>query len=682
MLIAAKTWQVQFVEGAHWVAKASSLTTKYHNIEAVRGNIYASDGSLLATSVPIYEVRMDVNADALTKERFYEGLDSLAYCLSSLFKDKPPLAWKQKLISARNSGDRYFLVQRNVNYNQLKQLKTFPIFRTGRYKGGMIYLQQNKRQRPFQVLAARTIGYDRESIQPVGLEGAYKKELSGVSGKRLMQKIAGGNWMPINDDNEIAPIDGSDLFTTIDINIQDVAENALLLQLQKHDADHGCVVVMEVSTGEIKAIANLSHVGNGRYYESYNYAIGESTEPGSTFKLAALMAAMEDGYVDIYDSVDTEGGSYMFYDKTMYDSKEGGYGKISVKESFALSSNVAISKLINQNYSKKPQDFIDKLHKMNLNMPLGLEISGEGKPEIKNTSEKSWSGVSLPWMSIGYEVKMTPLQILAFYNAVANNGVYVRPRFVSHTSRLGKVEESFQTTIINSKIASPQTIKKAQEVLEAVVEIGTARNLKNPYYRIAGKTGTAQIANDKYGYKYKSKVSHQASFCGYFPAENPKYSCIVVVNAPSRNVFYGNLVAGPIFKEIADKIYATSINIHKELGPENYASITPLPVSKNGNIDDLQTVFQKLNISYVNHAEQSDWVFTKTQVDKVDVVGLKLENGLMPDVVGMNIRDAIYLLENAGVSVEFHGIGVIKNQNPAKGTPLKNIQKVKLDLIS
>src|SRR5690606_6928859 len=450
----------------------------------------------------------------------------------------------------------------------------------------------------FNILAARTIGYDREGIQPVGIEGAYSKELRGINGKRLEQKIAGGVWMPISDENEIEPVDGSDVYSTIDVNIQDVAESALMKQLKKHHAGYGCVAVMEVATGEIKAIANLQRVKDSTYYESYNFAVGAATEPGSTFKLPALMAAFEDGYLDLDDMVDTEDGTTKFYDAVMRDSHKGGYGKISIKESFVKSSNVAISKEINRVYSKDPQKFIDRLNKMYVNKKLGIELAGEGTPYIKNTDDKSWSGITLPWMSIGYEVELTPLNILTFYNTVANNGKMVKPKFVREIRHRGQLVRKIETEVLNPSVCSEKTIKMAKEMLEGVVEEGTAKNLKNEVYKIAGKTGTAQIANKKLGYKYKNdlKVSHQASFVGYFPADNPKYTCIVVVNAPSKGVYYGNLVAGPIFKEVADKVYATSIEIHKEIHKKENQAKSRIPYAKDGYYPDLKRVYEEFSL--------------------------------------------------------------------------------------
>lgn len=680
MVILAQTFNVQYVEGAEWKQKAENLTTAYRKIDAVRGNIYAVDGSLLATSVPIYEVRFDSKTEALTDDIFYNEVDELSSQLSKLFRDKSQNQYKKELVAARKKGVRYQLIKRNVKYTDLQLLKTFAIFNRGQYKGGLIYTQQNKRVRPFNKLAARTIGYEREGIKPVGLEGAYTHHLQGVNGKRLMKKIAGGVWMPITDENEIEPLDGSDIYTTIDVNLQDVAENALETQLMLHEADHGSVILMEVSTGSIKAIANLQRRKDGSYDESYNFAIGESTEPGSVFKLASLMAAFEDGYLTLEDMVNTEDGTTKFYGATMKDSHEGGYGVISVQKSFEVSSNVAISKLIVKNYGSKPQEFVDRIYKMNLGKKLGLEIAGEGQPIIRNTSEASWSGLSLPWMSIGYEIHLTPLQILTFYNAVANDGKMVKPRFVSHINQRGQVVKEIKTEVINNSICSKKTIEMAKKMLEGVVENGTAKNLKNANFKIAGKTGTAQIANKSGGYKNAAKISHQASFVGYFPADAPKYSCIVVVAAPSRNVYYGNLVAGPIFKEVADKIYSTSFDIHKPLASREPLALSKIPYSKDGSLKDLVKVYAELDVKTQRRGKVGEWASVSTSEKQVEIQSKKVNSTLVSNVVGMGIKDALFILENQGLEVKFKGNGVVKTQSILPGSKIINGSTIILEL--
>ena len=677
--IIGKALYIQVWEGEYWRERAENLTTVFRDIEAVRGNIYSDDGSMMATSIPIYEIRMDMNADGLTDERFNEGIDSLCINLSDLFQDKTPIQWKRELKEARTSGERYHLIKRKVKFHQMKAMREFPIFRLGKFDGGFIVLQQNRRELPFRMLAARTIGYEREDIAPVGLEGAYSAQLSGVSGKRLMQKISGGIWMPINDENEVEPQDGFDVHTTINLNIQDVAENALLKQLTLHDAHHGCVILMEVETGEIKAIANLSKDDDGDYWEYYNYAIGESTEPGSTFKLASLVTALEDGYISLTDSIDTGDGEAEFHGEVMHDSKEDGYGKISIERAFAVSSNIGVMRVIEKFYSKQPEKFMKGLRRMGLGDPIGIEIAGEGQPLIKSPSDNSWSLITPLWTSIGYEVKMTPLQILTFYNAIANDGKMVKPKFVRQITDKSSVVQEVETEVIHERICSEKTAKNAQTLLESVVTEGTAMNLRNANYAIAGKTGTARIANSTEG--YGKKISYQASFAGYFPADNPKYSCIVVVNAPNRSSYYASHVAGPIFEEIADKVYATSINIHDELEHQSeITSMTHIPVSKNGAQADLFTVFDGLKIPIESANPDNKWVITQTGSDRVKMDRRAVTENLVPNVKGMSAQDAVFILENVGLTVVLKGRGAIREQSIQPGERIVKGNRIILEL--
>lgn len=688
LAIVGKALKIQLVEGAELKEKVQNLTLMDKSIEAVRGNIYASDGSLLATSIPIYEVRFDANADAISDQLFNDNVDSLAICLSNLFQDKSMATYRMELRNARESGARYHLIKRKVKYPDLKKMKEFPIFNRGKYKGGFIFVQRNKRERPFRILAARTIGYEREGVSPVGLEGAYSKDLKGVDGQRLMQKITGGVWMPVSDADEVEPEDGKDIYTTIDVNLQDVAESALLKQLEKHQADHGTVVLMEVKTGAVKAIANLKKTESGSFYEAYNYAIGERTEPGSTFKLPALVAAIEDGLVDMGDIIDCGDGSRKFYDKTMYDSnyEDGGWGKITAKRVLEVSSNIGMAEIITRAYGENPQKFIDHLAAMNLRTKLGIEIEGEGEPYIKNANDKTWSGISLPWMAHGYELQMTPLQILTYYNAIANDGVMVKPKFVEKITQGRKVVKEIDTEILNPRICSKETVQKVKRALEGVVEQGTASNLKNADYKIAGKTGTAQIAKDgRYGVyedknKKKRQVSHQASFAGYFPADNPEYSCIVVINAPSRNVYYGNLVAGPIFKEVADKVYANSLEMHKELEEQKFYASSAIPYSKHGHKQDAKQVFDAIGVEVQSKADDAEWIVTSTQSESVTLAPRSIKENLVPNVVGMGLRDAIFLLENQGLRVKVSGSGMVKTQSLQAGMRHFKGQEIQIEL--
>ncbi|MCX6253196.1 MAG: penicillin-binding protein 2 [Bacteroidia bacterium] len=560
---------LQYVQRGKWSDMSEKFVYKTAEIPANRGDILTNDGRLLASSVPYYTIYMDTRSSGMSAATWSNGINGLSAGLAKFLGERSAAGWKSVITNARRKGDRYFLIKRKVDYETLKQLKELPIFREGQYKGGMVAQAENRRILPNSDLAARTIGYLNLGIEgnEVGVEGAFDKDLAGKNGVAVKQRLTGGDWITVDGPNSVESRDGNDVVTTLDIDLQDVATTALLNQLRKHDAHHGCAVLMEVATGDIKAIANLELGSDGDYHETYNYAIGESTEPGSTFKLASLLAAIEDGVIDTGDIVDTGTGSVKFYNKIIRDTKEEGYGKLTVKEVFEKSSNVGTSKLIYEHYKDKPKEFVNRLYAMKLNQKLDLQIKGEGEPLIRYPGDKLWSGLSLPMMSHGYEVQMTPLQILNFYNAVANGGRMMRPRFVTEILRNGTVIKSYEPDVIINSIASRSTIKKAKKMMEGVVEHGTATNLKNANYKIAGKTGTAQIAKDKYGYRQGARVSYQASFVGYFPAENPLYSCIVVVNAPSNGVYYGNLVAGSVFREISDKVYAT--RFFRDYRPEN-----------------------------------------------------------------------------------------------------------------
>jgi cell division protein FtsI (penicillin-binding protein 3) len=662
--IIGKAGYIQFVEGDIWREKGKVMNLKVEKIEATRGNIMASDGSLLAASVPLFNLRIDAGNTHFNDQYFYDNVDSLALCLSNLFNDKSKAIYKQILIKGRKNNNRYLLLKRDITYTQLKKLRKFPIFRDGKYKGGVIAEEKSKRVLPYQWLAFRTIGWDKDGSQnDVGLEGAYSDILKGESGSRLMQRIGSGAWRPSNEENEIDPQNGHDIITSIDINIQDVAEDALMRQLIKNEADHGCAILMEVSTGFIVAIANLGKNEKGFYEEKFNYAIGESSEPGSTFKTASLLAALDDGLIDTSRIVDTEDGTTRFANRVMRDSHKGGYGKISVARAFELSSNVAISKAIVDAYKDKPQGLIDRFYFMRLNQTLGLDIPGEGQPNIKNTDHKYWSKVSLPWMSIGYEIAMTPLQTLAFYNAIANNGVMVKPQFIKEIRSSGILTKKFETVVLKDKIVkNHDAILQMRKLLEGVVENGTATNLRNPVYKIAGKTGTAQIAQNNKGY---NKSNYKASFAGYFPADNPKYSCIVVINNPTKGIYYGGSIAGPVFKEIADKVYATRLSPDDSVNEKFLATTIK---NASGSSNELAYLLKHSNLKLPG---DSDYIKIETNDTVTMVRSLVLNDDVMPEVIGMGARDAVYVLESAGLNVKVVGKGKVRKQSIVPGSAYK-----------
>ncbi len=664
-------FSLKIFEAEKWRSKARDIDKNENIVEANRGEILDSQGRKLACSVPGYRLYMDLLAEGLTDELFNAHVDSLAFCLAGFFKDKSAASYKRELQMARKAGRRYHLINRQrISYTELKTVRTFPLFRLGRNKGGFIPEQFDRRELPFGSLAARTIGklYGESSKGGmVGIEQAYNDVLSGTSGTSLMKRIS-GRWVA---EVVVPPVDGLNVVTTVDIAIQDVAEHALQNQLMKHNASYGVAILMEVQTGAIKAMVNLHRIRQGVYVEDYfNYAIGEASEPGSTFKLPVIMAALEDKVVKITDTIDTGNGTYRYFDRLMRDSQQGGYGKLSLGEVFEKSSNIGISRIIYDSYKENPRRFVDRLYNMGLNMPLDIEIKGEDKPLIKYPGDNLWSGVTLPWMSIGYEVKQTPLQILTFYNSVANNGRMVRPMFVKGYSRHGKMVESFSPYEINPSVASRETIATAHELLLRVVENGTASNIRNSEYLIAGKTGTAQVAKEGGGYQ-SGGVEYQASFVGYFPADDPKYSCIVVVRAPSNNVYYGNVVAGTVFREIADRVYATLAYPGREhesaLGGLNYN----YPYSKGGKIDDLTVIYDDLKFPVMKKTLVADWVSTLATDSGVLLRPKPIPDGLVPSVIGMGAKDAIAILENIGLKVHFQGVGRVTSQSLQAGASFR-----------
>lgn len=634
VVIIFRLFKLQYVEGDKYRKLSEEKTVKNDTIFANRGNVYAADGNLLATSMSKFTIRMDVVS--VDSEVFEKNIRALSESLSELL-GKPASYYQKKLRNAKKRRNRYLLIARNVGYNDYVRMKSFPIFNRGVYRGGFIAEQKTVRVHPIGKIAERTIGYD-DYRGGAGIEGAFADYMQGENGWRLKQKIAKGQWKPINDVNEKEPIDGSDVITTIDVNIQDITHHALLRQMEYFEADHGCAVVMEVETGEIKAISNLGRTSKGRYYEKRNYAVWESHEPGSTFKLASLMVALEDKVVDTSTVVDCEKGRIYINNRKVEDSKRGGHGKISLGRVFEVSSNVGIVKTIQKYYDKNPKKFTDKIKSFGLDQLTGVKIKGEGKPYIPQPSEKSWSPISLEWMAWGYGIHLTPLQTLAFYNAVANDGKLVKPYFVKELRVGGKVEESFGTEVLKEKIASQETIDKVRKVMENTIKYGTGKRIYSPNFSMAGKTGTAKKyiprtknAKGEYEGGYYSNQKYVASFAGFFPADEPKYSCIVVVHSPKKEKgYYGAIVAAPIFKEIAQKIY-TSTAINNQFVSDE--------ISEEVLGKEYQEYYQKL----------------------------RKYKTIMPKVIGMSGMDAVALLENMGLKVKFSGVGKVTEQSVDRG---------------
>jgi len=670
--VAAKVGHVQFVEGEKWSKLGEDLTFDYKTVKATRGNIFSDNGSLLATSLPFYKVAMDPTM--INEDIFNKGLDSLSIKLSKFYKDKSKEDYRRMLKDARESGKQYLIINRKqINYQSKKEMESWPIFREGRYKGGVIFEKMDVRYRPFSNLSRRTIGFVNENGNGAGLEYSFNSALGGQNGEALFQKIAGGAWKPIFDGNNKKAVDGLDIQTTLDINLQDVAETSLFKAMREHEADEGTVVVMEVKTGEIKAISNLSREGD-QYYEKYNHAVGGLFEPGSTFKLVTMMALLEETNIELTDSINTGNGEFTFYKHKVRDHHEGGFGRISVQQAFELSSNVAMAKLTDKHFGLKPKNFIDYLDKLKLSKPLGLQISGELFPKITRPEDKDWSGITLPWMAYGYGFEISPLHTLTLFNAIANEGEMIKPILVKSVRLADETIQEFETETLNSSVCSDKTLAKLKILLEGVVENGTAKNLKNSYYRIAGKTGTAQILEKgKYTKKYIT------SFVGYFPAHAPKYSAIVLIKNPKGWQQTGNSVAGPVFKDIADNIYSRDLELHTPMVEKEVLEAGVFPTIRAGNQEELTMLCNELGIS--NHTNtDEEWIKAARNGNSVTWKKNAIVKDRVPDVTGMTFRDAIYLLEKSGLRVIHEGKGRVTDQSLSPGTKFSRGTRIKIVL--
>ena len=653
----------------------TSSQPRFFTVEAPRGNILSDDGSLLAISMPLYNIFLDMSvmSDVLFERHIVEISDALA----NLFEDKTAEEYDQFLRLAKNSKkNKYVRLQLKVTHNDLIVLKSLPIFKLGQNRGGLIAEQRPNRETPFGLLAQRTVGVLRD-VNPVGIERAFNQTLSGVDGRHLKRKIAQKVWVPQDSEGNYLPKAGKDIVTTINIDMQDVAEKALERTLIKENADWGCVVLMEVETGEVKVIANLMKDTLDRVSEKYNYALAMHDAPGSTFKLASIIAGLEDGKFSVNDSVDLQRGRIKYYDRVMRDSPHD-FRKVTIEKAFIISSNVGISKIINESYKSDPTEYIDRIYKMGLSTALQLELPYPPALKMPVPNKGGWSGITLPWMSTGYEMALSPLHMLTFYNAIANKGKMMNPIFTTAILEDGKEIEYKKPVVVNPSICSESTIEKIMPLLVGVVEEGTAQNIRTDKYRIAGKTGTTVL--NYAGRKEGEDKKYQASFTGFFPADNPKYSCIVVVSNPKNGQVYGSKVAAPIFKELADKVYALDMDIHIPISIAE--SFKNLPKVKQGETDKTKVVLSQLNID----CETTDAAYmisltTKSSVNLlVRKVEEDLQNGRMPSLKGMNLQDAVYLLETYGFSVVTTGSGGIVKQSIKKGESIKKGCVIKLDL--
>ncbi len=659
--IVGRAFYLQTYKGDYYISLADSLTIFPKTIDAERGNIYAADGRLLATTLPVFDVRIDFKVTHEFSELFEQKVDSFALLMSATFKDKTKEQYLRELWRERNKKTRYYLLKRNVNYALMNEMRTWPLFREGQYKSGLIAVQDNKRLMPFGWLAERTIGYTNKAHGGAGLEKRFDSVLTGTEGKVLVQKIAGGVTIPLESVENIPSKPGRDVYTTIDIEYQDVAQDALHRALKHHGADHGCVVLMETATGKIRAIANLGRTKDSSYSELKNYAVWEAEAPGSTFKLATVAALMEDGHVNSNTKVEMGDGSAKFYKLTIKDHGTPEAAVMDLKRCIEVSSNVAVAKLADQYYNSNKQKFYTHLERFGFAEPVGIEIDGAAKPILHPV--KKWNGTSVPYLAHGYELQITPLHTLNFYNTIANNGVMIRPTMIEKVTEYNHTIDSFETTVIREQVLSAQTLANLRMMLEGVVENGTAKNLKTDYLKIAGKTGTAKIAQGKEGYK---KAVYQASFCGYFPAENPLYTMIVVINSPSQNGYYGNVVAGTIFREVADKVYSKSLKMQKPI--QQLIAVKENPDAQKGYANDMRVLYSYLG-NKVNQVNSDYAVVNKTE--KMVVLNpAPINENSIPDVTGLSLKDALYLLESNGLKVSVVGKGKVNNQSLKPGEPI------------
>jgi len=680
LIIIARILIIQNVDTQKWIQIAKDLRSNTTDIWAKRGNICADDGSILSTSVPYYEIRMDMMAPRV-QQLFAKESEQVVEELSSFF-GFPATDFRIRFKAAFDKNNRWFLINpQQIDHNKFQDFKLLKTMSRNRFGSALVVVTENRRILPHGDLASRTIGVLNKgafggvhgNVGYTGVEGLSENYLAGVNGLALKRNLS-GSWIntPL-----IEPKEGKDVITTINVNLQDYAQTALGKQMEISQAEWGTAIVMEVKTGNIKAIANMGRKKDGTYGETYNFAFGHAgcSEPGSTFKLMSLMVAMEEGYVDTMDMFDTGRGEWEYKGQKMLDSDKAGHGLISMKRIFELSSNIGTAKIITKFYEGKEKDFINRLYSFGLNKPLGLGFLGEAEPRIKYPTDPDWWGPSLAWIAHGYEIKIAPIQTLTFYNAVANYGVMVKPKFVDEVREDGIPIRKFQTEVINPSLCSKTTLIKAQDMLKGVCIRGTGKNLKNRYYTIAGKTGTAVIANEDKGYVNGGAKKYQASFCGYFPADNPKYSCIVVIVGP-QGAFYGGSVAGPVFRGIADKVYASYL----DQGADSIPKHREVPEVKPGVREDVMLFAQELGFKTQEQNMTADHVAVTNDSVTVFINGVNDIPGTVPDVIGMGPSDATYLLEKSGYATKTNGFGRVYRQSPSPGSSVTKGELVSLEL--
>jgi cell division protein FtsI (penicillin-binding protein 3) len=680
--IFGKAVYIQQVQGNHWRSMSDSLHVKLDEIEAERGTIFSEDGQMLSTSIPQFDIYMDFRVDALREKSgqlFRTHIDSLSLAWANLFKDQTASAFKTLLLQGYKNEEGYFLLRKKISFREYEQLRKFPLFRLGRYKSGMIANEKTIRLNPYQMLAFRTIGLARDSNK-VGLEMTYDSLLKGRNGKRTVRTIAGGVSVPIDDTYEIEPETGKDIVSTIDVFIQDITETALMKMMIQNEAEQGCAIVMEVKTGKIKAIANLGKRSNGNYWEDFNYAI-TPTEPGSTFKLATMMALLEDKKVSLNQGINLEYGAWKIASQTVYDSEIHKENETTVQHAFEMSSNVAMAKLAAMHYAATPNQFLKHLKRMRMDTVTGIDLIGERSPVIYKPGGRFWGPTTLPWMAFGYNLSVSPLQTTVLYNAVANKGKMMRPYLVSAVKEEGVLIREFDPKVIDEKICSDLTLQQLQTCLEGACTAtgGTGTKLfKNASYRVAGKTGTALVANGNRGYADKI---YQSSFAGYFPADDPQYTCVVIIkNKPHAAVYYGGSVAGPVFKEIADRLYSTYII------PSNTAGASKKKTDSTafryvGNKQDMALVASKLALRYTDSTYLTDeWTEMNAKDARLVMNKKNIAGNTMPELKGMGLKDVVYLCENMGLKITVKGKGKVIAQSVLPGQQVAKGQLVNVAL--
>ena len=691
--IVVKAGITMFAERQYWQDVADRFVKENVTVKPNRGNIISSDGKLMASSLPEYRIYMDfMSGEKYEKRRKKDqarrdsiltaNMDSICIGLHKIFPDKSAAQFKAHLKKGRQAKSRNYLIYpKRISYIQYKEVKRLPVFCLNRYKGGFKELAYNQRKKPFGSLAARTLGdvyADTAKGARNGIELAFDTILKGRDGLTHRQKVM-NKYLNIVD---VPPVDGCDLISTIDVGMQDICEKALVDKLKELNAFVGVVVLMEVATGEVKAIVNMTKGKDGNYYEMRNNAISDMLEPGSTFKTASIMVALEDGKITPDYVVDTGNGQMPMHGRVMKDWnwRRGGYGKLTVTEILEVSSNVGTSYIIDHFYGSNPQKYIDGLRRMSIDQPLHLQIAGEGKPNIRGPKERSYfSKTALPWMSIGYETQVPPLNILTFYNAIANNGVSIRPKFVKAAVKDGEIVKEYPTEVINPKICSDKTLAQIREILQKVVGEGLAKPAGSKQFHVSGKTGTAQISQGAAGYK-AGVTNYLVSFCGYFPSEAPKYSMIVSIQKPGPTAS-GGLMAGSVFSKIAERVYAKDLRLPLTSAIDTNTVV--IPHVKAGEMRQTQRVLEELNINIqgkIADSRKEVWGSTHAAPQAVVLESRGIMQNFVPSVIGMGAKDAVYLLESKGLKVNLVGVGKVKSQSIANGTIIRKGQTITLTM--